>query len=237
VSIKTCHVLEWFFYGLDKNKSSMKNQAIIRNREFFYLFAIILFAGINSCTSNGKTDGDKYRDTRETAEKQNETKFDSRRQDRIAEFLMDAAESNLTEIKLAQLAQQNASLPEVKELAAMMEKEHKKMLEDVNHLASDRNVSVPMDVTEKGNAKHQRLVDKEGLSFDETYTEMMVDSHEETVDDFEDAEKDFEDDPDLKRLITDALPVIRMHLEHSEEVREKVKEKMKSANKEKRKNA
>ncbi len=56
-----------------------------------------------------------------------------------AQFLATAAEINMEEIQLGQLAQKNSKMGDVKELGKMMETDHSKALKELRDLASKKN--------------------------------------------------------------------------------------------------
>src|SRR4051812_40051596 len=97
---------------------TMKN--IVFPSIFKTAFVAVLF-GTFSCGNN-----EKPTDTKEIAQEQNEAKFDDADKEKDAKFLVKAAEINLEEIQLGQLAQEKATLTDVKELGKMMEQSHKK---------------------------------------------------------------------------------------------------------------
>ena len=68
--------------------------------------------------------------------------------------------------------------------------------------------------------KERKLMKQSGEDFDETYLEMMVDEHQDTVDLFEDAIED--DDVKAKNFATKYLPVLRQHLEEAKRLEETI---------------
>ena len=181
----------------------------------------------SSCSEN------KTSDSKEIAQEENMAKLanDDRTivvidNDNDTQFLMDAAEMQLEEIKLGQLAQQHGDSEHVKELGKMMENDHSKAHAELVALARSKSVSIPTTATEDTQKAYDKLADEKGNEFGKSYSKMMVDHHEDAIDKFEKASKDSED-PEIRAWATEKLPSLRAHLSHAEACKEKC-EKMKS---------
>ena len=180
----------------------MKSNITIKN--IFAAFLVIGALGLISC--NNETDSKKI------AEKSNEALSDEKESD--ADFLVSAAEINLEEIKLGELAQINGMNADVKELGKMMQTEHNNALKDLEALAAKKNIIIPTMLTEDGQKAYKKLIDKTGLDFDKDYCDMMVKGHEKAIHKFEKASTEASD-PDIQMWASSMLPALRMHLDHS----------------------
>jgi len=99
-----------------------------------------LTGGIVSC---GNSDGARTNaDTKEVAEDKNDAKFDSAKMEKDAQFLVNAAEINLEEIKLGQLAQQKGMSNDIKTLGQKMVETHTKAINHLKTLAQSKNISI-----------------------------------------------------------------------------------------------
>lgn len=176
-------------------------------------FAILLV--MVSCNSNPKQE-----DTKVVAEDHNEAKFDTNKQEKDAQFLVNAAEIDLEEIQLGQLAQQRGVTTHVKELGKMMETAHRKSLNDLTALARSKNISIPTSPTEDAQKAYKNLNDKSGDDFDQAYADRMVSEHKDAIEDYEDASNDA-NDTDIKNWATSSLSGLRTHLDHSLECQKK----------------
>lgn len=154
-------------------------------------------------------------DSKEMAEDHNEAKFDNKADEKDAQFLVNAAEINLAEIQLGQLAQSSSKMKDVTNLGAMMEKGHRSMLKELESLAVKKMVTVPATITEKGQEEFNRLKEKAGKDFDKKYCQMMVDGHKDAIDKFQKASENAVD-TEIRSWATNTLPALKMHLEHSE---------------------
>jgi putative membrane protein len=164
---------------------------------------------IASCSNNQKPE-----DTKDVAEEHNDAKFDTNKQEKDAQFLVNAAEINLEQIELGQLAQQIGRTKHVKELGKMMEDVHTKSLNDLNILAKSKMVSIPSSPTDNAKDAYKTLNKKSGNDFDEAYADMMVSTHKDAIDVFEKASTNG-NDTDIKNWATVSLPQMRSHLDHS----------------------
>jgi len=168
----------------------------------------ILF-GASSCMDNKKPE-----DTKDVAEEHNEAKFNNNKQEKDAEFLVKAAEINLDEISLGQLAQQNGRTFLVKELGKMMEDSHTKSLKDLTALAKKKMITIPTSPTNNSQEAYKKLNEKSGNDFDKKYADMMVNGHKEAIAVFEKASTDC-NDSDIKESATAMLPDLRKNLDHA----------------------
>lgn len=167
---------------------------------------IVLFA---SCNYNQKTE-----DTKDVAEERNEEKFDDNKRQKDAQFLVNAAEMNLEEIQLGQLAQQNGRTSHIKELGKMMEDAHTKSLNDLTALAKSKMITIPTSLTDDSKDSYEELNEESGDDFDKAYADMMVSKHKDAIDAFEEASTDSHD-ADIRNWAAASLPDLRKHLNHS----------------------
>lgn len=182
-----------------------KNQ-ILKSRVLFFGFVMsVIFLTFPSC-NNTKQDN-----TKEVAEDQNDAKF-SNKKENDAEFLVIAAEINLEEIELGQLAQTRGTASEITEIGKMMETEHSKANADLQALAESKQISIPTLLTEDGVNAKEDLTKTDAKNFDKEYVDKMVSGHKDAISKFEDAAKDA-NDPDIRNWASTMVPVLRQHLD------------------------
>lgn len=172
---------------------------------------------LTSCSSNN----DNSVDNKKEAEQHNDAKFDNK-SEKDAQFVVDAADISLTETILAQLAEKNASMSDTKELAMMMDKDHKKAYDDLAPLAAKKTITIPTAMSESSQKDYNNLMEKRGNDFDKKYCDMMVSGHKDAIDKFEKASKDAVD-PDIQAWATNMLPTLRKHLDMAMNCQEKCK--------------
>lgn len=202
----------------------MKNSYFVRLCAFSVILLSALTFSVQSCDKKEKT-----ADTEEVAEEQNDAKFDN---DTIAngdndakeddaDFLVAAAETDLEEVQLGKLAQQKGVNADVKAHGKMMEAEHTKASAELKILAAAKSISIPAALTEDGQEAYNKLNDKKSADFDKAYADFMVDGHKKAIEKFE---KNWErtTDPEIKAWAAKTLETLKMHLQHSEDLKAKV---------------
>ena len=177
---------------------------------------VTLSLGMASCKNENNPD------PKEVAEDQNEENFENNdNKEDDSEYLVDAAAVDMKEIELGNLAQQKSQNADVKALGKMMVDEHTKSSAETKALAAKKNIALPTALPENGQEAHQDLNDKTGADFDKAYADMMVDSHEKTIDKMEKASENAKDE-EIRMWAANMLPVLRKHLDHAKMVKEKV---------------
>jgi putative membrane protein len=146
------------------------------------LFFAIVAIGLTACNNDAQST-----DTKEAAEKQNDIKFDNTNTEKDAQFLVNAAEINLEEIKLGQLAQQKGTMADVKALGKMMEQAHTTAMIETDTLAKKMLITIPASPTENALDAYKKLNNKSGTAFDKAYCDMMVSGHKDAISLFEKA--------------------------------------------------
>ncbi len=164
---------------------------------------------IASCGYNRKT---AYINV--AAEQRNDAKFKSNKQENDAQFLINAAQINLEEIKLGELAQRNGRTTYVKELGKTMGAVHTKSLNNLTALAKIKLISIPTSSTENAQETYKKLNQKSGDDFDKVYAEMMVIDHKDAIIAFEKAAT-HGNDTDIKNWAIVSLTDLRTQLDYS----------------------
>jgi len=185
----------------------------------FNAFIIIAVAFSAASCSNSKPE-----DPKDVAEDQNEEKFSGNKED-DAQFLVNAAEINLMEIQLGQLASSNAMMSEVKEMGKMMVTDHTKAMSELKELAAKKAITIPEALTEDGQKEYNKMTEKTGKDFDKDYCDKMVDGHKDAIDKFEKAANNATD-AEIKQWASSTLPTLRTHLDHAIMCQESVKKIM-----------
>jgi len=179
-------------------------------------FGAAISMGLTACNNENKTD-----DSKAVADDHNDAKFDDAKA-KDAEFLVNAAEINMEEIQLSQLAQTQASSQEIKDLAKMMVDDHTKCLSEEQALAASKSITLPTAVDKDAQDSYDKLMKQTGTDFDKKYASMMVDGHKDAISKFEKASTDAQDG-DIRNWAAKVLPQLRAHLDHSMTCEEKYK--------------
>jgi len=128
-----------------------------------------------------------------------------------SKFMMQAAQSDMAEIMLGNMALQKSQNAEVRKFAQMMVDDHTKTSQQLKSMAATKNVTLPADV----DAKQKYIIDKlsvmSGDKFDMEYMKGQVKAHESAVKLFQN-ESGRGTDADVKGFAVTTLPALQMHL-------------------------
>jgi putative membrane protein len=115
------------------------------------------------------------------------------------------------EVQSAQLAQQKATDPAVKDFAKKLADDHGKANDELKQLAQSKDVALPDK--EKWMDRHEisKLQKASGADFDREFAQHSVKEHEKDIKKFEKAAAKL-NDPDVKAWAQKQLPVLREHL-------------------------
>lgn len=165
-------------------------------------------------SSSACSDKSKTEDTKAITKEYVEEKFENKPDEKDVAFLVNAAAINFEEIQLGQLVQQNSKSDCVKELGAMMEKQHTDAMNQLKDLAVKKAITIPTFITQEGKYAVHELNEKTGKDFDKKYCDMMVNGHKDAIAMFDKASEESIDD-DIKSWASDMIPVLKTHLDHA----------------------
>lgn len=123
-------------------------------------------------------------------------------------FMKNAAEDNLEEIKLGNMAEQQGSSETVKRFAKRMVDDHSKLNADLETLAARKSFTLPYRESASEKASDKPLDWKNGPDFDKAYISDMVEDHGKAAALFQ-AEIKNGKDSDVKALAAQQLPIIQ----------------------------
>lgn len=137
-------------------------------------------------------------------------------------FAYAAAKGGMMEVMMGQLAATNASSSAVKNLGAMMVKDHTKANDELKMWASSVGYTLPATMDADQQKMYDDLKMKKGADFDKAYTAMMVADHKKDVAAFkQEASKGM--DPSLKAFAEKTVPTLEHHLSESQKAMMAVK--------------
>lgn len=129
------------------------------------------------------------------------------------QFIIDAAQGGMAEVRLGQLALQRSNSSEVKQFAQRMIQEHTQANEELMQLAAQKGVTPPATPGPKYEAAMMRLMQLSGDSFDKAYMgEGGLNGHLESTAVYQRQAK-LGQDSDLKAFAARILPRVQDHLE------------------------
>jgi putative membrane protein len=126
------------------------------------------------------------------------------------QFLAKAAQSDVNEIKLSQLAEKKASNPAVKSFAEKMVTEHKKLSASMKPFADSWSITPPTDLDDDHKQEYSKLNGLSGADFDKEYMEQMVSDHGKALDAFTSEAKDTKD-AKFKAAVLKGKTVVAAH--------------------------
>jgi predicted outer membrane protein len=127
-----------------------------------------------------------------------------------AKFVMRASESDMAEISMAKLAEQNAASPAVKEFAKHMIDDHTKASSELKQIVGKSNHKLASDVSEHHKQMAEKLKSLKGQEFDREYMMGQLKAHKAAVQLFQ-SEIQNGQDQSIKGFAQKTLPVIQSH--------------------------
>jgi putative membrane protein len=135
-------------------------------------------------------------------------KPDQTEQDKI--FIQRASQSDFNEIKLSQLAEDKASMPDVKEFATRMVTDHTTLEQQMKPFADQLGVQPATSLDSEHQALYDKLSSLSGKDFDKEYIGAMDKDHHIALDDFI-AEQQTTKNSALKQTVQQGRKVISEH--------------------------
>jgi putative membrane protein len=129
------------------------------------------------------------------------------------EFVTDASQGGIAEVKIGQLALQQSTNPKVEQFAQQMIQQHTQANEKLMRLAIQKGITPPTTIGSKYEAVMTQLMQFSKASFDEIYmNEMGINRHLEAAAVFQ-RQAVLGQDQDLKAFATKTLPTVHRHFE------------------------
>ena len=130
--------------------------------------------------------------------------------DQDKQFLSMAAQSDMNEIKLSQLAETKASNPQVKAFAKKMVTDHTKLEAKMKPFATSWGLTPPSGPDSDHQAIYDKLNGLSGAEFDKAYMNAMDEDHHKALDAFT-KEADTTTDPKFKAAVEKGKTVVASH--------------------------
>ncbi|MFT4113325.1 DUF4142 domain-containing protein [Silvibacterium sp.] len=136
-------------------------------------------------------------------------------------FLATAAQSDVNEIKLSQLAEEKASNPDVKTFAEKMVVEHKKLSASMKPFAEEWGLTAPTDLDDDHKQEYEKLNGLSGADFDKEYIDAMVSDHAKALRLFTTEAKDTKDTK-FRAAVLKAKTVVAAHKNMAYDLKKKL---------------
>jgi putative membrane protein len=136
------------------------------------------------------------------------------------DFLTMAAQTDMTEAHLGQLAANQATSQEVKDFAQMLVADHTSDYQQLGMLASKTNNTIPKGL----DAKQEKMVAPfeklKGAAFDRRFAHEMIAGHTKAIAEYKREAQDGQN-ADIKAYATQTLPTLQKHLEAAQGLEKK----------------
>jgi putative membrane protein len=137
------------------------------------------------------------------------------------DFVKDAAQGGLAEVKLGQLAADKGSSDAVKNFGKRMVEDHSKANDQLKEIASRENWKLPAELNKKNQRTYDRLSQLSGDAFDRAYARDMVRDHQNDVATFKLEASDGQSGA-IKNFASQTLPALEDHLKMAREMEQTV---------------
>ena len=137
------------------------------------------------------------------------------------EFLMKAADANLSNIDVARLAMHKSQNSDVKDFANMIQSDDASALEDLTDLMNDKGVSLPNTLSPEMKTEIETMTALSGAELDREFANMMVAQHQKEIGMYHD-QLEIAQTPDVRKYAEDLLPRLEMHLEKAQRLQSKL---------------
>jgi putative membrane protein len=137
-----------------------------------------------------------------------------------ADFVKEAAMSDMTEIAAAKLGQERGNAQE-KTFAGQMITDHTKTSDELKSIApADAKTAIPATLDSSSQSNIDKLKEAKPADFSSDFDSMQVSAHKDAVSLFERYAKGG-DDPKLKDWASTTLPTLQHHLEMAQDLGKK----------------
>ncbi|TGE05465.1 DUF4142 domain-containing protein [Hymenobacter fodinae] len=182
---------------------------------------LLLLPAFFACSS-GESNKDPVAEAKFQNEKRISDEAITKKQSRDAEYVVNSANRNMFVRDISQLAQTKSTSPDVKNLAQSLVAAHAGSQQNLQTLAGQKSIVLPTGLGGDLAKSLGQLAGLNGNSFDQKYTDLLIDLHETAVDETDDMRDDAYDG-DIRQYANQQLPVLKQHLEAAEQLQEKLK--------------
>lgn len=141
------------------------------------------------------------------------------------QFVDFAAQTDMVEANLGQLAQNSADAQQVKDYGQMLVTDHTNDFEQLKTAAQQANLNVPTAIdAEHNKAMIDPFQKAKGAAFDRKYIHEMVQGHTKAIAIYKKESEDAQN-PAIKSYAATALPVLQKHLDGAKDLEKQKPEK------------
>lgn len=136
-------------------------------------------------------------------------------------FAQKAAQGDLAEVKLGQLAEKKGTTNAVKSFGRRMVQDHSKVNEQLKSVASRDNIALPSTPSTEDQTQYERLSKLSGPEFDRAYARAMVADHTKDISEFK-KEAANGNVQNIKQFASSTLPILDEHLKLARQMEQSV---------------
>lgn len=127
------------------------------------------------------------------------------------QFLSQAADGNLAEVTLGQLALEKSASEAIKRFGQRMVDDHGKSYTELSVLAAKEGVDIPREPSAAKHAEAKKMAGLKGAEFDRQFAEHMVEAHQKTIALYKDAAQNARSSS-VKAYAQKTVPTLEEHL-------------------------
>jgi putative membrane protein len=136
-------------------------------------------------------------------------------------FIKTAIEGNIGEIDAGKLAQEKGKNPAVKQMGAMLVKDHTEANEKAKAAAAAVNVTPPTGSSISAKATYLKLKVLSGDSFDRSFANSMVSDHESDIKEYQ---KEAQKSDAVGTYAKETLPTLQKHLQEAKQLQQQLEQ-------------
>ena len=134
-----------------------------------------------------------------------------------ANFVREAADGGLMEVKMGQMAKDHGNNADVKSYGERLVKDHTKANDKLSQLASQKGVNLAKDMEPHKTGMLKDWENKNGADFDKAFIQHALKDHKKDIDKFEKASRDLKDS-ELRSFAMETLPTLREHYTEAQRI-------------------
>jgi putative membrane protein len=136
-------------------------------------------------------------------------------------FLQHAAREQLAEIALGKLAMEKAFDKNVKELGTDMVEDHQYASGEIQDLAAEEEIYLPVEMDVQREHAHQRLSHLSGNEFDKAFIAYLLKHHRKMMKELQDQSTKLQSET-VKQWAEATEPIVAVHLKKAEHVADRL---------------
>jgi putative membrane protein len=136
-------------------------------------------------------------------------------------FIKEAAQGNMAEIRMGELAEQRGASQAVRQYGAALVNDHAKSENQLKDLADQEGVRLPAQPDPHQQNVYERLSRLSGPQFDQEFMKAQVQAHQREIAAFQ-GESQAGKDPNVARYAQRSLPTLQMHLKMAQDAQQKL---------------